>query len=141
MTHPLTPRLIVRDAAAAIDFYERAFGAEVLERYQTPDGQVVHCALKIHGAIVGVVDADPSYGNHAPDDAPASPVILHLEVDDPDAAVDRAVAEGAEALIPIDDRVYGHRDARLRDPFGHLWLVFRVVEDLAPAQIQALLDG
>lgn len=142
MTTPtLTPRLVVRDGAAAIDFYERAFGAEVLERYDSPDGKVVHAALKIRDAVVAVVDAAPVHHNLSPDDLGGTSVILELNVDDPDAAAAKVVEHGGEIVFPIDDRFYGHRDGRVKDPFGHFWIVFKVSEQRSPEAIQKDVDG
>ena len=135
----LTPRLIVADADAAIAFYQVAFGAELLERYEM-NGSVVHAALQIRGAVFSIAQANADWGMMPPAPDPAS-YLLTLMVDDPDATCARAVSLGAEVKIPIDDRPYGHREGRLADPFGHLWVLSKVIEDLSPEEIQRRMGG
>lgn len=120
----LTPKLVVEDADRAIDFYTRVFGAEELERMQD-GGRVLHSVLSLRGAHLGVVDARPGSGNTAP--GADSAVILQLEVDDPDALAARAEQHGATIVFPAADRPYGRRDTRIRDPFGHLWILGRAL--------------
>lgn len=140
MTHPkLTPRLVVRDAASAIRFYTQAFGAEERERFAMPEGPIVHAAIAIDGAVVALKDA--SHGDVGPDALGGTPVILQLLCDDPDAVCERAVALGAEVVFPIEDQFYGHREGRIRDPFGHLWILTRVVREMTPAEIQRAVDA
>ncbi|MGF1470090.1 MAG: VOC family protein [Sandaracinaceae bacterium] len=140
MTTPtLTPRLVVRSSADAIDFYAHAFGAEELERFTTPDGVVVHAAIRIGDAVVAL--ADRSDDNQSPDDLGGSTVILTLIVDDPDAVAARAVERGARIVFPIEDQFYGHREGRIRDPFGHLWIVSKIIEELDAETIQKRTEG
>jgi uncharacterized glyoxalase superfamily protein PhnB len=120
------PRLVVRDADAALAFYTRAFGAEVTERYAAPGGSVVHAMLRVGGVGFAVKEAD------AVDPAPTDgsvPVIMAWYVPDADAAAARMVDAGAEALVPVTDHEYGDRAGRLRDPFGHLWMVAQRIGD------------
>ncbi len=134
---PLTPRLIVPDAPAAIAWYVDTLGARELERYTLPDGGVAHAALAVEGGVFALTEAAPHWHNRDPRDLGGSPVILSLKVADPDATVARAVERGASVVFPLADQPYGHRGGRIADPFGHLWIVFRVIEDLTPDQIQA----
>ncbi len=132
MTTPdpvLTPRLIVRGAARAIEVYTEVFGAQCVERFATPEGQIVHAALSIRGMIFSVVDEDGTH-SFAPKGPGLSPVLLHLMVDDPDAVADALVARGGKILIAIDDRFYGFREGRVADPFGHAWIVSRKIAKL-----------
>lgn len=135
----LTPRLIVRGAARAIEVYTEALGAECLERFATPEGKVVHAALSIRGAVFSVVDEDGTH-SFAPQGPGATPVLLRLVVDDPDAVAERLVAEGGKILIPIEDRFYGYREGRVADPFGHAWIVSRKIAALDDATIQKGVD-
>lgn len=134
----LTPRLIVSSSADAIAFYEEVFGANELERYTSPEGQVVHAAISIRGAIVSLADADDHW-NHAAGPE-ASLVLLTLMCDDPDATAERAQEHGATILIPVADRFYGYREGRIRDPFGHLWILSRLIEKMSPADIQRAMS-
>ncbi|MDH3623599.1 MAG: VOC family protein [Myxococcales bacterium] len=134
----LTPRLIVSSSADAIAFYEKVFGAKELERYTSPEGLVVHAAISIRGAVVSLADAhDDWYPSQRPE---GSPVLMTLMCDDPDSVADRAEQHGAKILIPVADQFYGHREGRIRDPFGHLWILSRITKEMTPAEIQRGVD-
>lgn len=133
------PRLVVSDGAAAIDFYRAGLGAEERVRYTDPAGKIVHAELALAGATIAV--KDEGGGDPAPTSLGGAPVIISLDVADADAAADRLVAAGAHVVYPVDDRAHGKRDGRLVDPFGHLWIVSQLVEQLSPAEVQRRLDG
>jgi PhnB protein len=121
----LHPFLAVRDVAAAVDFYARAFGAvEVRERLHAPDGAVV-TEIAIDGCRVGLATEAPELRTPSPETAGGTTVRLSILVDDPDAVAERAVAAGAELMFPVADQPYGLRQGRVVDPFGHHWLVGR----------------
>lgn len=136
MSHPLTPRLVVRDAADAIAWYLDAFEGCEIERYTLPDGALAHAAIEVHGARIAFAEAAPKWHNHDPLSLGGSGVILSLEVPDPDAVFTRALARGAKAIFPLADQPYGHRGGRLQDPYGHVWLIWKDVEQLSPAEVQ-----
>jgi uncharacterized glyoxalase superfamily protein PhnB len=117
----LSPHLVCDGAAAAIDFYQRAFGATVLLRVPAENGKLIHACISIHGASVMLVDAVPERGLHGPKSLKGTPVTLHLFVDDVDAAVARAQAAGARVLMPVADQFWGDRYGVIEDPFGHAW--------------------
>ncbi|MEA2662467.1 MAG: PhnB protein [Chloroflexota bacterium] len=119
----LTPMLTVRDAAAAIEFYRRAFGAtETAPRVTAPSGQIV-AQLAIEGQRFFVVDESVPGHNLSPQTLNGTSVRLNLVVDDPDALLARAVAAGATVVFPIADQPYGMRQGRVADPYGHHWLL------------------
>ena len=121
----LNPMLTVRDAAKAIEFYQRAFGAhEVAPPVRSPSGQIV-AQLAIDGQHFFVVDENPAAYNVSPETLNGTSVRLNLVVDDPDAVAARAVAAGATVVFPIADQPYGMRQGRVADPFGHHWLIGR----------------
>jgi uncharacterized glyoxalase superfamily protein PhnB len=121
----LYPFLAVRDVAAAVEFYARAFGAaEPGERLVAPDGRQV-AILEIGGRTVGVASEAPELGTPSPETAGATTVRISLHVDDPDAVAARAVEAGATEMFPVADQPYGLRQGRVVDPFGHHWLVGR----------------
>jgi PhnB protein len=121
----LTPMLTVRDAARAIEFYQRAFGArEVVPPVRSPSGQIV-AQLAIDGQHFFVVDENPAAYNVSPQTLNGTSVRLNLVVDDPDAVAARALAAGATVVFPIADQPYGMRQGRVADPFGHHWLIGR----------------
>lgn len=117
------PRLVVRDAAAAIKFIQDALGGKLIEHYAEPDGRVVHSKLSLGNLSVSLVEEVPDWGWHSPASLGGSPVLIQLEFKDCDAVGERMVKHGAEVVIPIKDRTYGKREGRFCDPFGHLWIL------------------
>ncbi|WP_343717204.1 VOC family protein [Inquilinus sp.] len=141
----VTPYLIVRGAAAAIDFYRTAFGATERMRMDAPGGAVGHAELLIGGSLVMLADEMPEMGWSSPAAIGGTPVSLHLYVDDVDAVVERALAAGATLSRPIADQFYGDRLGMVIDPFGHVWSISTHIEDVAPEEIrrraEALFGG
>jgi PhnB protein len=134
----LHPRLVVEGADAALRFYAEAFGGEVVERYTGPDGRVVHSLVvagPVRFAVKDAGDGDPAPGEGG------VPVILGLQVSDADAVAARMRAGGATTVFELADRGYGEYGGRLRDPFGHQWMLSQRVEDLTAEQTQARLDA
>lgn len=122
--HSLTPSLTVKDAAVAIDFYGRAFGAVEVSRATAPDGKRVwHCELQIGDSRLMLMDEFPEHGGHAPAASGAVGFSIWLYVDDVDAVFERAVAAGARAAMPVNDAFWGDRFGGLVDPFGHNWSI------------------
>lgn len=122
MTTTLTPRLVVSDAAKAIDFYTRALGAEERSRYAEPSGAIVHAELSVDGVTFTLKDETPGTTDLSPTSFGGTSVFLELTVDDVDALGARLEAAGATVVFPIDDHPYG-RMGRFADPFGHIWMV------------------
>jgi PhnB protein len=118
----ITPLLTVRNAAGAIEFYGRAFGAREVDRLTTPSGQIV-AELSIDGAQLFVVDENPDAFNLSPETLGGTSVRIDLFVDDPDGVAEQAVAAGAKVLFAVADQPYGLRQGRVEDPFGHHWLL------------------
>ena len=135
----LTPRLIVSSSARAISFYEKVFGAKELERYTSPEGLAVHAAISIRGAVLSLADVHDDW--YPPERPEGSPVLMTLMCEDPDAVAQRAEQHGAEILIPVADRFYGHREGRIKDPFGHLWILSRVTKKMTPEEVQQAVDA
>ena|SRR5436190_2172470 len=124
----IVPMLSLRDADRAIDFYTRAFRAVERSRVTSPEGRIV-ALLEIDGAEFGVVDESTAVGNFSPETLGGTSVRMSLYVADPDAVAARAVEAGAELLFPVEDQPYGLRQGRVRDPFGHHWLIGRPMAD------------
>lgn len=132
--HTVTPRLVVGDGAAAIDFYLRAFAAhEIGERFSDPEGSVIHAEVRIGDSVVMLTeensDATPP-GSPGALAAPAT-AIMATYWEDVDAAWQRALSAGAEVIYPLEDQFYGERGGRLRDPFGHQWMLSQRTEELS----------
>jgi PhnB protein len=136
----VTPLLVVSNAAEALRFYTEAFGAEELFRLTMPDGAIAHAQMLIGGALVMLADENPDHGNLAPTTLGGSTVLMQLTVPDVDEVVARAKAAGAGEVIPVGDQFYGERSGRIRDPFGHVWIVSTVTEPLSPDEMQRRMD-
>ncbi len=138
----LNAYISVRDANAAIEFYEKAFGAKLVPpTLRTPDGGIAHAELDIGGAVFMLSEENPDFGNPSPLSLGDTTVRMSLTTSDADAVFAAATAAGAEVVIPLADQFYGHRSGRLRDPFGHLWIISQEVERLTEAEMQARLDA
>ena len=135
--HTITPHLVVQGVPAAVAWYTTALGAHELLRNKAPDGErIMHCELLLGDSRFFVVDEFPG-ALLSPTSLGGSTVTLHLYVEDVDAIFSRAVAAGAEVLLPVSDQFWGDRYGMLRDPFGHRWSIASRIEDLSPRQLQA----
>jgi PhnB protein len=132
----VTPHLICAGAAKAIDFYVKAFGATEELRLPGPDGRLMHAAVRIGDSTVMLVDEMPEWGALGPKSLKGSPVTIHLNVDDVDAFVARAVKAGAKVTMPVEDQFWGDRYGKLEDPFGHHWSVATHVRDVSADEMQ-----
>ena len=143
--HEVYPYLMVRDAQAAITFYQQAFGATKLFRLVEPSGRIGHAELQLGPAVLMVCDEFPEYGMQRPQGDGFTGCSIHLHVENADAMAERAAAAGATVLMPPTDQFYGERSCRLRDPFGHTWLLGHSIEKLEPDEMQrrytALMTG
>jgi PhnB protein len=126
----IVPMLSLRNAARASAFYQSAFGARELSRLASPEGRIV-AMLAIGEAEFGVVDEAPQVGNLSPETLGGTSVRISLVVADPDAVAQRAIEAGAELIFPVEDQPYGWRQGRVRDPFGHHWLLGRPIGETA----------
>ena len=120
--HTVHPRLVVEDAAAAINFYQAAFGGEELLRVAEPSGKVVQAEVRIGQNVIYLTEHDGQF-NFSPSSVGGSPVLLTISVADADSVGQAFLANGGTEIIPIDDRPYGLREGRLQDPAGHLWII------------------
>ena len=140
----MTAHLVVRDAARAIDFYRRAFGAEEVLRLTGLDGEIAHAELRFGDALLYLNEESREQDEFSPDSLGGAPASLHLDVDDVDAAYERALAAGAIPRTRIADMFWGERYGTVRDPFGYEWALATLVEVLSPAEIrqraQRILD-
>jgi PhnB protein len=120
----IKPTLSVRNGAAAVEFYKKAFDAVVLMQITSPDGDTV-AELTIGGAGFYVADESPEHGNFSPESLGGISIRLGLLVGDPDAVAQQAIATGATEIYPVADQNYGMRLGRIADPFGHHWEIYR----------------
>jgi PhnB protein len=118
------PTLSVRNGAAAVEFYKKAFSAAVSFFLTDLDGGVV-AELSIQGVRFIVADESPAHENFSPETLGGSTIRMGLVVPDPDAVAKQAIAVGAEEIYPVADQDYGYRLGRIKDPFGHHWEICR----------------
>ncbi len=130
--HTVTPRLVVRDGAAAIAFYGQAFGARELgDRFTGPKSELVHAEIQIGDSVVMITEDAADGPVRSPDRLGGMvSCVMALYWENVDAAWDRAVRAGAEVIYPLADQFYGERGGRLRDPFGQQWMMSQHIEDV-----------
>jgi len=122
----LHPRLVVSNPDSALAYYQKALGATVVERFTDDQDRVVHAAFVVEGSFVSLAQFVP-------------PCLLHLTVENPDKIAEQMTSEGGKIIIEIADRPYGKREGRVADPFGHLWILSKTIEDLSSDEISRRL--
>jgi uncharacterized glyoxalase superfamily protein PhnB len=134
--HTVTPHLICADAAQAIEFYQRAFGAAELSRLPGADGKIMHASIRIGDSVIMLNDELPQWGAFGPKSLKGSPVTIHLYVEDADAFFAQAVQAGAKATMPLEDAFWGDRYGKVEDPFGHQWSIATHLRDVTPEEME-----
>ncbi|MEW6305753.1 MAG: VOC family protein [Verrucomicrobiota bacterium] len=134
--HELFPYLHVTNANAAIEFYTRVFGTREKFRLTEPGGRVGHAEIDFNGTTLMLSDEFPEYGIRGASTLGATPVTIHLHVDNADAVIQRAVQAGATLETAPKDQFYGERSGCIRDPFGHRWNIGHSIEEVSPAEMQ-----
>ena len=134
--HTVTPSLTVRDAARAIEFYKRAFGAVEKGVMKGPDGKVMHAELRIGDSLVMLADEFPQFGSLSPLSIGGTGTGLHIYVEDVDSAFDRAIGAGAVVEMPVAEMFWGDRFGKLVDPFGHKWSMATHTRDMSMEEIE-----
>ncbi len=130
------PYLCVSNAAAAIDFYRRAFGATETFRLTEPSGRIGHAELTFGPATIMLSDEFPECGIDSASAIGATPVTIHLHVDNADGMIEQSVQAGAVLERAPEDHFYGERSGTVRDPFGHRWLIGHHIEDVTSDEMQ-----
>lgn len=136
--HTLTPHLVVKGAAQAIEFYKKAFGAIEKSRFPTPNGLIMHASIKIGDSNFFLADEMPGMedGSVSPTQLGKTTVVLNLYVEDCDKLYKQAVAAGAKPTLPLSDQFWGDRYGQVKDPFGHVWSIATHKEDLTPQEME-----
>lgn len=133
--HSVTPYLIMRDAARAIEFYKRALGAVELFRFDAPGDKIGHAEIRIGDSVIMLADEYPDMGHRGPQSIGGTAVSLMVYVDDADSQFKRAVEAGAKVKQELKDQFYGDRSGTLEDPFGHVWTIATHKEDLSSEEV------
>jgi PhnB protein len=134
--HTLTPSLSVENAAEAIEFYKRAFGASERARTLGPDGKIAHAELQIGDSVLMLADPFPQATTKPPTQIGGTAVTLFLYVEDVDAVFKQAVGAGATSTMDVDDMFWGDRFGSVTDPYGHSWGIATHVEDVPPEELE-----
>jgi PhnB protein len=134
--HELFAYLCVRNAAEAIDFYTKAFGAREKFRLTEPSGRIGHAELDFGAATLMLADEFPEYGIRAPEPGAGTPVTIHLHVDNADEMIARTLEAGATLEVRPTDHFFGERSGCIRDPFGHRWNIGHHIEDVPTGEMQ-----
>jgi PhnB protein len=133
--HTVTPYLAVEDAAQAIEFYKRAFGANERGRMPGPDGKIAHAELQIGDSVLMLSDPFPQATTKSPKELGGTTGSVFLYVEDVDAVFQQAVDAGATVTMAVEDMFWGDRFGSITDPFGHAWSIATHVEDVPPEQM------
>lgn len=137
----VTPHLICDGAADAIEFYKKAFSATEICRMPSPEGKIMHAAVRIGDSMVMLVDQYPDWGCMGPAALKGSSVTIHLQVEDADALFKQAVDAGAKVIMPIEDAFWGDRYGKVEDPFGHHWSIATHIRDVSPEEMQEAMKA
>lgn len=140
----LVPHLVVDDAAAALDFYVKAFGAEEMVRLPGPGGKLIHACMQLNGSMVFLNDDFPEFNDGKSTTPPAlggTPVTIHLHGEDVDGRFQRAIDAGATVVNPLEDQFWGDRYGVVRDPFGHHWSLAETVKEVDYAAMAAEMNS
>ncbi len=132
----VTPYLAAKDAAAALDFYKKAFGAEEHYRLNGPDGRIGHAEFSVNGATLFISDEYPDFGALSPQSIGGCPLKLHLYVTNADDTIAQAVAAGATLVREPKEEFFGDRSGMITDPFGYSWFIAHKVEEVSPEEMQ-----
>ena len=133
--HTATPYLIIRNAAAALEFYKKALGAREVVRHPMPDGTIAHAEIQIGSSRIMVGEESPEQGFKGPQTLGGSGSGILLYVEDADAWFKRAVDAGGKVLRPVADQFYGDRTGTFTDPYGHVWTISTHIEDVSPEEM------
>jgi PhnB protein len=131
----VTPYLIIKGAAKALEYYKKAFGATERVRMDGPDGRIGHAEIEIGDSVVMLADEFPEMGAKGPQAIGGTPVGICLYVENVDAVFKQAIAAGGKEERPLANQFYGDRSGTLIDPFGHKWTIATHIEDVTPEEI------
>lgn len=138
--HTVTPHLVCAGGGAAIDFYKKAFNAEEIARFMTPQGKLMHGCIRIGDSLIMIADEFPEWGSLGPNALKGSSVTIHLNVADSDKQFQQAVDAGCSAVMPLEDMFWGDRYGIVKDPFGHSWSIATHVREVSPEEIQQAIS-
>jgi len=136
-----TSYLFVKNAAAAIEFYKKAFGAKEVMRFMDDQGKIGHAEISVGNSSIFLADEFPDYDSVSPQALGGSPVKMHLYVEDVDALAKEALSAGAKIVRPVEDQFYGDRSGQFADPFGYTWIIATRKEDMSLDEMHRRFDA
>ncbi len=139
--HTVTPYMVIKEAAKAIEFYKEVFDAKEICRFADADGGIRHAEIIVGDSPVMITGESSEFGMHGPDRSSIPPVNIFLYVEDADKIFDRAIAAGATELVPMEDAAEdGDRRGGVTDPFGHVWHIATHIEGVSREELQKRYD-
>jgi uncharacterized glyoxalase superfamily protein PhnB len=132
----VTPHLVIKDCANAIDFYKKALGAQEIYQSRMPDGKIMHAMIQIGNSIIMLADEFPAMGAVGPNTLGGTSTTLHIYTDDADKLFNQAVSVGATPVMPIADMFWGDRYGQIKDPYGHSWAIATHIRDVSPEEME-----
>ncbi len=134
--HTITPHLVIRGAAEAIDFYKRALGAQEIYRHAAPDGKIMHAQLRIGDSALFVSDEFPGSSSQSPQSLRGTSIVLNIYVSNVDDLWQRATTAGATVRSPLQNQFWGDRYGQVQDPYGHVWALAQRIEEVQPDELE-----
>ncbi len=135
--HAVTPSLTLKDSKKAMAFYQKAFGAKILDEFPNPSGKgTMHAVIQVGDSVLMMGDEMPGMGCPSAETLGNSPISLYVYVKDADAVFKQAVAAGGAVVMPVADMFWGDRAGTIKDPFGYQWMIATHAKDLTKAEVQ-----
>lgn len=132
----VTPHLVIKDCAKAIDFYKKGLGAHEIYRSMMPDGRVMHAMIQIGNSFVMMADEFPDMGAVGPQTLGGTSIELYIYTDDADKLFKQAIDAGATQIMPVNDMFWGDRYGQIQDPYGHRWAIATHKKDVTPEEMK-----
>jgi uncharacterized glyoxalase superfamily protein PhnB len=132
----VTPHLVIKDCANAIDFYKKALGAQEIYQSKMPDGKIMHAMIQIGNSVIMLADEFPAMGAVGPNTLGGTSTTLHIYTDDADKLFNQAISAGATPIMPIADMFWGDRYGQIKDPYGHIWAIATHTKDVSPEEVE-----
>ena len=139
----VTPYLTINNAAGAIEFYKKAFGATEVMRFEGPHGKIGHAELKIGDSLIMLGDTFAEGNATSASTSSHASIAIHLYIPDVDAVIQQAVTAGAKMINQAEDKFYGDRSGMIEDPYGITWCISTHVQDLSADEVneRAKIEG
>ncbi len=132
----VTPHLVIKDCANAIDFYKNALGAQEIYQSKMPDGKVMHAMIQIGNSIIMLADEFPTMGAVGPNTLGGTSTTLHIYTDDANKLFNQAIKAGVTPVMPIADMFWGDRYGQIKNPYGHSWAIATHIRDVSPEEME-----